>query len=457
MRITRRQFMAGAAAAMSAPYIFSRSALGADAPGASKDRLNVACVGLGRRIPGHLKGLTLRLKQNIVALCDVDETKIAAARQIIGDDGAKPKAYRDYRKLLESEKSLDAVIVSTPDHWHAAICTAAIRAGKHVFCEKPLAHSVAETRRLSELSRQAKVITQTGNQGSAAPTLRRSIEAIQAGVMGDIREVHVWHPSHGWPCGIDRPAGEDPAPAGLDWDFWVGPAPMRPYKDGMYHPIKWRGWYDFGGGSLADFCCHALNLPVRALKMGYPTKISISGTGMGKESFPASCTVRFEFPARQKLPAVTVFWYTGGEMPPERVTKDLPATFRKIPYLGCMLLGDKGDLSAGLWNDECTLKLKGEPKFRGVMNHEALKDIPHTLPQSDGQLDEWVSACLGGPKVFSDFDIGGHLTEIGLAGVVALRLNRDIEWDSQAMKVKGAPEAAALVDLPCRQKWQWSL
>jgi predicted dehydrogenase len=340
---------------------------------------------------------------------------------------------------------VDAVVIATPDHWHAAICTAAIRAGKHVYCEKPLTHTVAEARELGKLVRKSSVVTQTGNQGSASPNFRRSIELIRAGVPGPIREIHIWHPPHGWPCGVDRPPGKDPVPRGLDWDFWIGPAPMRPYKAGMYHPIKWRGWYDFGGGSLADFCCHSFSLPVHALGLGYPDRIEVSGKGLGKESFPTSCTITFRFPARGKREPALIKFYTGGDMPPAEALVGMKETFGRIDRTGCLLVGDKGTLSAGLWNNLCYLRMKGEKKFRGASNHDAAKSVPKSLPRAAGHMQEWLDACKGGPKTLSPFEFGGHVTEIGAAGVVALRLNRNIRWSGAEMKVEGVPEAAPLI------------
>jgi predicted dehydrogenase len=451
MRLTRRSFLGRAAAALSAPFVVPASVFGKDAP---SDRLDIAAVGAGGRMQSLLRESSRGLKQNIVAFCDVDEGRIAPSMKTAGEPAKAPTVYKDFRKLLDAEKAVDAVLIGTPDHWHVPICRAAMKAGKHVYCEKPLAHAVSEARELRELTRESKVVTQTGNQGSASGNMRRSMELIQAGVLGPVREIHIWHPPHGWPSGVDRPAGEDPIPKGLDWDFWIGPAPMRPYKKGIYHPARWRGWYDFGGGSVADFCCHAFNLPVRALKLDYPTKIEISGTGLGKESFPQSCTVRYHFPARQGRGPVLLAFYTGGDMPPAAAMAGVTETFGKVPRTGCLLLGEKGTLSAGLWNSDCYLKMRDEPKFRGGGNHDAAKPVPQTLPRSPGHMREWVDACKGGPKVFSDFDIGGHLTEIGMAGVLALRLQRAIEWDGPNMTVKGIPEAAALVRPQPRKGWQ---
>jgi predicted dehydrogenase len=403
-------------------------------------KLNVAGIGLGGQIQGHLSRL-LQMGHHIGALCDVDANQIAGTRGRHKAGVAAAKDYRDYRVLFEKEKSLDAVVIATPDHWHAAICRAAMEAGLHVYCEKPLTHTVPEARGLRELSKKSKVVTQTGNQGSASGNLRRSIELIQADFFGAISDIHVWHPEHGWPSGDDRPDGSDDIPAGLDWDFWLGAAPVRPYKSGIYHPAKWRGWYDFGNGSLGDFCCHGFNMPVRALELDYPTKIDIVGTELGKESFARSCTVTFHFPARGERGPVKLHFYTGGDLPPENLQEDLKGTFGSLPRTGCILEGEKGQLESGLWNSHCYVRLNGEKKFLGAGNHKAAKEVPESLPRVKGHIEEWVDACAGGPKVFSDFDTGGHLTEIGLAGIVALRLQKNIAWDGPNMKVPGMPEA----------------
>lgn len=403
-------------------------------------RLNIAFIGMGGQIQGHVSRV-LELGHNVAALCDVDARQIEASQKQHGGRAAKAAAYRDYRVLLDKEKSIDAVVIATPDHWHAPICRAAMQAGRHVYCEKPLTHTIAEARQLREMSRVSKVVTQTGNQGSASSPLRRSLELIKANLFGQIHEIHVWHPEHSWPSGTTRPAGGDPVPDGLDWDFWLGTAPVRPYKSGPYHPGQWRGWYDFGNGSLGDFCCHGFNMPVRALGLDYPTRIDISGTGLGLESFAKACTVQYHFPARGERGPVRLNFYTGGDTPPEDVTAKFRQSVGRLPATGCLLIGEKGQLQSGLWNSDCSLRLNDDSKFLGADNHPAATAIAESLPRVKGHLDEWVEACLGGPKVFSDFDRGGHLTEIGLAGIVALRLQRSIDWDGPNMKVPGAPEA----------------
>lgn len=449
----RRNFIRCTAAAVAglgaAPLVCRTPLFGADA--ASK-KLNIACIGLGGQMDGLMKGV-VDLNHNVVALCDVDTNHITTYRKKLGAAGEKANAYKDYRVLLEKEKSLDAVIIATPDHWHAAIATAAIKAGKHVYCEKPLTHTIGEARQLASLAQQSKVVTQTGNQGSASANFRRSMELIRAGIIGPVHEVHLWHPRHGWPCAMATPTTADPIPEGLDWDFWLGPAPLRSYQKGIYHPAQWRGWFDFGGGSLADFCCHGFSMPVRALDLDYPERIEISGTPLGMDSFPKSCRVHFQFPARGQRGPVTIHFHTGGELPPPEVTAGMKETLDKVPETGCLVLGENGTMSAGLWNNECRIKMKGELSFNGT-NHEAAKPVPQTLPRARGShIQEWVEACQGDGKTFSPFEIGGHITEIGAAGVLALRLGRNLQWDGPGMKAEGTPEAAALVKAQHRGEW----
>jgi len=451
--ISRRKFIGTvaktAAVSFAMPFIVPSRIWGGESPNA---KLNIACIGCGGQMQGDMAEAA-SFGHNIVALCDVDNARIDATRGRHGKIVESAKVYSDYRKMFDREKSIDAVIIATPDHWHALLATAAIKAGKHVYCEKPLTHTVAEARALGELAKRSKVVTQTGNQGSASVNFRRSMELITAGLIGEVKEVHMWHPVHGWPSGTDRPAGEDQVPAGLDWNFWLGPTPVRSYKSNIYHPAQWRGWYDFGGGSLADFCCHAFSMPVRALELDYPDKIEVSGTNLGKESFASSCKVHFVFPARAGRGAVSIFFYSGGTMPPPEATAGMAETFGQVRENGCLLKGEKGTLAAGLWNNECYVKLNEEQKFRGADNHDAAKLVPVSLPRAPGNshMREWTEACRGAAKTFSPFEIGGHITEIGAAGVVALRVGHDIKWDGPKMKSPGLPEADVFVKAQSRK------
>ena len=248
--LTRRRLLTASGAAASLNIIKPGTLFGAEKCSLSK--LSVGFIGMGGQIQSHVNNL-VNQGQHVAAFCDVDRRQIDNSMDRHKNHVKDCNPYEDYRELLEKEKSLDAVVIATPDHWHAPICKAAMSAGKHVYCEKPLTHTIKGARELRNLSKTSKVVTQTGNQGSASSNLRRSMELIEAGVFGKIREIHVWHPKHNWPSGGVRPAGSDPVPKALNWDFWCGPAPIRPYKEGIYHPVKWRGWYDFGNGFIGDF------------------------------------------------------------------------------------------------------------------------------------------------------------------------------------------------------------
>ncbi len=438
----RRQFLSTSTKALAA--LGATGISHAQTPAAS-EKLSVAFIGMGGRMQVLLQEI-LQAGHHAAAVCDVDKAQITASQKRHGEGLAQATTYDDYRQLFEKEKGMDAVVIATPDHWHMPLCRMAMAAGKHVYCEKPLTHTLAEARELRELARTSQVVTQTGNQGSASGNLRRSIELIQAGLLGEITTIHVWHPVHGAPYGTDRPSYSDPIPDGLDWDFWVGPAPERPYKDAIYHPGKWRAWYDFGNGSLGDFCCHSFNMPVRALGLDHPDRIHVSGRKLGKESFPEACTVSYHFPSKGNRGPVKLHFYTGGDEPHEGITKELVRTFGKLPRVGCLLEGTKGQLSAGLWNSQCYVRLQGEETFLGADKHEAAKAIPESLPRSAGHMAEFLQACQGKGTTYSDFDLGGHLTEIGLAGVVALRLEpNEIPWDGTRLQVPGVSAADAFI------------
>jgi predicted dehydrogenase len=456
---SRRRFLQ-TATTIGGGLIASRTPRLGAAPAAKP--LSIACIGMGGQMRGYLLPELAKVDQQVVAICDVDQRQLDAARGL--ERLANAKAYRDYRELLDKEPEVDAVVIGTPDHWHVPICTAALQAGKHVYCEKPLAHSVAECHALEALARsRPQLATQTGNQGCSTEGFRRSVEVIRSGLLGDIKEVHVWHPAPGWPHATNRPQESDPVPAGLDWDFWLGPAPARPYKEGLYHPGKWRGWYDFGGGSLADFCCHGFQLAYRALDLDPPTRIEATGDGLGYESFPTRCTVTFDFPAKGARGPVRLFFYAGDKhVPPEEITKG------PVGGTGCLVVGTAGTLSAGLWNTDCNVRLGSEPAFQGASRAEIAK-LAKTEPRFDtsslawdpkraaagerprwsrvnnSHMFEWIRACAGEGKTYSPFEIGARITEVGMLGLIALRLQKPIEWDAASRSVVGIPEAAALV------------
>ncbi len=434
----------------------------------ANDKLNIGVIGAGGK---GASDTDYCATENIVALCDVDENR--AAKQL--EKYPNAKFYRDWRKMLEKEKTLDAVIVSTPDHTHALIAATAIRLGKHVYCQKPLTRTVYEARLLRKLARQYKVATQMGNQGSAEDGLRRAVEVVQAGLLGHVREVYVWSNRPIWPQGMNRPEGADPVPEHLAWDLWLGPAPIRPYKAGVYHPFNWRGWQDFGTGALGDMACHTVNLPFRALKLGYPTEIEPEWACPNKETYPLKSKVRFKFPARDGLAPVTLWWYDGGEpkpdnpyrhdgtnKPPRDITADVERMMGEVPGSGCLLIGDKGKLfSPDDYGAKFFIKLHDEPDLVEGQKHEAVAAIPQIIPRNafEGDADarhhlEWIAACKGGPPGYSNFDIAAYLTEIMLLGCVALRLGRKLEWDGPRMRAKNAPEAAEFIRPQYRRGWK---
>ncbi len=423
---------------MALPAMVPHTVFGQHAP---SNRLNVAVIGLGSQGRRMLNAL-LRLRVNVIALCDVDSGQIARAKHETKLRYAR--SYTDYRQLLHRERSLEAVVIATPDHWHMHLCRAAIEARKHVYCEKPLAHSVAEARLLRDLARTSSVVTQMGNQGSASDAFRRCVEIIEASAIGQVRDVHAYIPGGRFPRGIDRPAGSTAgAPPGLDWDFWVGPAPAQPYLAHMFHPFDWRGWYDFGSGQLGDFGCHSFNLPARALRLGYPDRIEVSGTGFGKESYFVSGQVRMHFPERGQLAAVNLNWYDDVN-PPTDVFKEVIEFYGEVPS-GVLLVGDSGTIFTSPHNTDGVLKLRGEKQFKPVLLHEGVRRIPVALPRVRSHYEEWVSACRHHGATYSHFASGGHLTEIVQAGVLALRLGVSIDWDGVNMRVPDMPAADPLI------------
>ncbi|NLF68918.1 MAG: Gfo/Idh/MocA family oxidoreductase [Candidatus Anammoximicrobium sp.] len=452
---SRRHFLKTSAATLGAaafgrPLILS----GAEAAStAANSRLNLALVGCGGQGRSVMKGL-LAGGANLAALCDPDQAMIEKARADALNSGGEAtkdaQAYEDYRRLLDKASSFDAVLIGTPDHWHAHLCTVFMKAGKHVYCEKPLTHSVAEARRLRELSRTCNVVTQMGNQGSASASLRRCTEIIRAGALGPIREIYHW--GVGVTASEGSAAGEDPVPPGFNWDLWVGPSALRPYKKDVYHPFRWRSWFDFGNGGLADICCHAINLPMRALDLSYPEKIVIN-VHDGKQ-VAGKAAVEFHFPARGRLDPVALHWQGSG-LPPADVLQPLVEVYKdKIPG-GLMILGEKGCIYTSHWNTGGLIRLQGEPRLKDVLHHEATRAIPESLPRIGNHGQEWLDACRSQDKTktFSDFDTGGLLTEIGLAGVLGLRTGKNLDWDGEQMRATNAPESARFVHTEYRTKW----
>ncbi len=423
-------------------------------------RLNVAAIGVGGKGDSDIRE-TAAAGATIVGLCDVD-SRMLDKKAAQHPDARK---YVDFRQMLkEMGDSIDAVTISTPDHLHGIAAKMAMDMGKHVFCQKPLTQTVFEARELSRLAKEKKLATQMGNQGSAGDGLRRAVEVIQSGIIGKPLELHVWSNRPIWPQGIDRPKGEDPIPKELDWNLWLGPAQLRPYLNEVYHPFKWRGWSDFGTGALGDMACHTVNMPFRALKLGYPTAVECEmASRIFPETYPLTSRIRFEFPEREGLPPLKFWWYDGApskENAPMRpypdIVKDVVNLRGKLPISGCLIIGEKGQLfSPDDYGATFFLKLEGEEKFVHGDKHEAVTPIAQSIPRSPGHYKEWIEMIKGGAPAYSNFEIAGYLTEIILLGCVALRVGEGVnmQWDGPNMRSPNCPEAARFVKRDARNGW----
>jgi hypothetical protein len=387
--------------------------------------------------------------ENLVALCDVDQRRADETHSKY----PHTKRYTDFRKLLdELHGQIDAVVVSTPDHTHAVAAVAAMKLGKHVYCEKPLTRTIHEARVMRQTAKQHKVVTQMGNQGSASEALRRAVELAWAGTVGEIREAHIWLAGGNGPQ--DRPQDQPPVPPGLDWDLWLGPAPTRPYHP-EYTPGSWRKWRAFGSGSGGDMGCHTANMAFRALKLDLlwnsePTappaapaviRVECEASEIHPETYPRRMVAKFDFPARGNLPPVKLTWYNGGPKPPKEVLLGYGMT-----DWGCLVSGGEAAVfSSCPWNTRYLLL--PEAKFAGFQGPEP------TLPRAAGNHAEWISACKGGPATFSSFDIGGPLTELIQLVHVASLAGQPIEYDPLAGRIVNHADANQFLHREYRPGW----
>jgi hypothetical protein len=426
-------------------------------------KIRVACIGTGGKGSSDTDNAA-REGGEIVALCDVDRNTMNRKAKKF----PKAKQYQDFRKLLEEmENQIDAVTVSTPDHCHGVAAITAMAMGKHAYVQKPLAQTVWESRIMRNLAREKKLATQMGNQGSANEGLRRGVEVIHAGAIGKPQELHVWTNRPVWPQGVDRPKNSDPVPGHLDWDLWLGPALPRPYKAGVYHTFKWRGWFDFGTGALGDMACHTVNMPFRALKLGYPDRIECEVASRPyKETFPLSSRVRYDFPARGDWPALKFWWYDGNprdRQAPIRPYSDITANLvakqgNKLPASCCLIKGSEGEIySPDDYGQNVFLMRKGEKTYTNINSHPACKDVPKVIPRSPGHVKEWFEMMKDPKKpAYSSFEIAAYLNEVILLGCLAQRIGegRPIEWDGPNMKSKDNEEASKLVKRDYRPGWE---
>ena len=401
------------------------------------EKLNIAVIGPGDQGFGDARSAG-SLGHNIVARGDVDWAKAEPAFATFPD----AKRYKHYEEMLDKETGIDAVIVATPDHSHAFASLAAIRHGKHVYCEKPLTHTVQEARVLAEAARKAGVATQMGNSGQASDRVRSLCELIWSGAIGPVREVHSWSDRPIWPQAIDRPTETPPIPDTLDWQAWLGPSPDRPFNP-AYLPFKWRGWYDFGTGALGDMACHRLDSVFRSMKLGAPDHVEATSTRVFKETYPAASIVRWHFPARDEMPDLKQTWYDGGLKPPRPVGMPDKEDF---PKNGTLYIGDEGTIHHG---EGSNLEAKILPSERA----KKIATPPETLPRSIGHWQEWIAACKGGAPAGMNFDVAGPLTEAVLLGNIAIRTGKPLTWDTATLKITNFPEADALVRGNYREGW----
>lgn len=459
-KLSRRRFVAQGATALGlgglAPFAVRREVLGGAGFQAPSETLAIAAVGIGGMGQYYLEGCK---GERVVALCDLDH-------QLAGKVFAKyPDASRhfDFRTMLDREaKNFDALIIGTPDHTHAVILMAAIQLGKHIYCAKPITHTIAEARKVRAALLKAKdLVTKSSVQASATEGARATTELLNAGAIGPVRELHIWCDHPVYPCSLLRPKEEETPPAGMNWDLWIGPAPLRPYHS-AYHPWRWRPWWDFGTGTVGDMCCHTLHVYFRELQLGSPKAVygcgSVRREGHSAAVPTPECqshanTVTWEFPARGGLPPLQVTWYDGGMRPQRPMELDHAIA---MPPSGLLFVGEKGKLLAGYGggNPVAGRGLGGglllpEGKFRDF------PEPPKTLRRVPDHYREWTAACKTGAQTACPIDFGCEMTEMGLLGALALRMGggRLLEWDSQAMRVTNADDANRYIDPPYRAGW----
>ena len=438
----RRSFLkqggAGLVSALGAGVWSSRAAAESTSP---SEKLNVAFIGADGQAKLHLETIA-SLGHNCPCFCDVDTARMGPAAKLF------PKAARhqDYRRMFDQQqREIDAVFVATPDHHHFPASMIAIQLGKHVYCEKPLTHSIWEARELTLAARQHKAATQMGNQGHARRKWRELITLVRAGHIGDVREVHCWSDRPIWPQGVDRPQDTPSVPGTLDWDVWLGPAPERPYHPD-YHPFNWRGWLDFGTGALGDMGCHQLDGMFWLLDPDPPASVEVlAASKSNRETYPSQSVITWEFPSKAGRPAFRLTWYDGGLLPPR------PAELEpehELPKMGCYFVGDKGTILTAHGTED-------PPQLLPLSRNRDIR-LPGDLaiPPSPGHHQEFIAAAKGGPPAGAQFDYAGPMTEAILLGNLALRLGKTIHWNASNLTASGVPEADEYIRREYRQGWE---
>jgi predicted dehydrogenase len=427
------------------------------AGGSPNGKIALAGIGIGGVGHGQLKECE-QAGFEIVALCDVDRNYGKKSF----DHWPQARTYTDFRELFATEgDKIDAVYCGTPDHTHALIVMAALRRKKHVCCVKPLTRTISELRAICNAAREAGTATQVTAAPNTGEAGCRVTELIDAGVIGEVRELHLWSNRPVWPQGMTRPQGEEQVPEGLDWKLWLGPAPVRPFvanwpkghyaltqmnlKDwdpgvvAVYHPFNFRGWWDFGTGALGDMGCHHFNTPFRALKLGSPTVVEASSSRVFDESAPLASLVTFEFPTRGSFPALRATWYDGGLRPPV----PRPFSGQKWPSEGTLYVGDRG-MILNTWDE---LKVAPEDISKKA------EQVPQTLKRRSGTWVEWLEACGGGERAGCNFTLAEPLTEVVLLGNIAIRTGNSLAWDASGARFTNSESANRFVQEPYYNGW----
>lgn len=447
---SRRKFIKNTAAAATAFTIVDRHILGGVGHAAPSDKLNIAAIGSGGMGRNNIRGVS---SENIVALCDVDDKTAAKTYQQYPD---VPK-YRDFRKMLEKHKDIDAVIVATPDHFHTVAAVTAMRLGKHVYVQKPLTRLVSEARLLTETARKYKVQTQMGNQGHSGEGVRSICEWIWDGAIGDVHEVHSWTNRPVWPQDVLAPTDTMPIPDTLSWDLWLGPAEARPYNS-AYQPFNWRAFWDFGAGALGDMACHVIDPVFSALKLKYPTGVEASTSTfcpsyppgnkrVNNDTYPQASIVHYDFPARGDMPPVKFHWYDGGLLP------KMPEGVDSVKGMGngrsgSLFVGSKGMLMCNEYGDK--------PRLLPESLDKSYQRPPQSIPRIEVSHEmNWVNACKGGEPACSNFDYSGPLTETVVMGNLAMRHpQQKLKWDGENMRITNLDEANEFVNMHYRSGWE---
>ena len=441
---SRRQFLRTAGTTVAGFMVVPRHVLARGGTPPPSERLNIAGIGVGGMGAGDIDAVAPN--HNIVALCDVDSVRAGGTFQKFPD----ARKYRDFRKMFdEMEKSIDAVVVATPDHFHAVAAMAAIKRGKHVYCEKPLAHSIHEVRQLMKAAKEHKVVTQLGNQGHSFDSIRNFCEWVWDGAIGNVHTIHAG--CRAVNSGIDalpRLAEHDDVPPTLDWEQWLGPAKQRPYNP-AYLPASWRGWTSFGNGTIGDWACHVIDPVFWAMDLGAPATIQATVKDYDPrtqgDAFPKGDIISFEFPARGKRGPVTLHWYSGTEKIPR--PPELEADEKDIET-GAVVIGDKGTIVYGSHG-------AGQVRLIPQAKMDAYQKPAKTIPRVKEHHWDWLQAIKEGRKAGSDFSYGGPLTEIALLGVVALKFpGTTLKWDARGARFTNAPDANQWLNPPPRAGWE---